>query len=213
MRGPQAALDAFRDDREWAHNLLTSYHRCPCHLRCPSVASHGRLTRPRRPPHISAADEQHHRLSPVVWAVSFHPFTTRLDWLLLSLVFTMLALPWPFRSNAPPDIQPPVDATLQASSVSTTPQQHLLRYYNTSSVLPPSARVNPSLQQQTRQPLGFFDIWKYGIFVASKGECDLLLSSVVRQLGNEYLHQPPRLLARSYHTTFGAPGENRGASR
>lgn len=35
--------------------------------------------------------------------------------------------------------------------------------------LPPSARVNPSLQQVEWQPLGFFGLWKYIAFITLKG--------------------------------------------
>lgn len=49
-----------------------------------------------------------------------------------------------------------------------------LRYYEPtspgSSRLPPSARVNPSLQQVEWKPLGFFGFWKYIAFIIWKGK-------------------------------------------
>ena len=85
----------------------------------------------------------------------------------------LFSLPWPFRSDSPSD---------QVSNVATdqgqlnTSQQNefvkLLQHYDTTAAnntLPPSARVDPTLAQRERRPMGLFDVWKYGFFLATKG--------------------------------------------
>ncbi|KAH8120067.1 Alpha/Beta hydrolase protein [Phellopilus nigrolimitatus] len=47
----------------------------------------------------------------------------------------------------------------------------ILRHFNASgsaNVLPPSARIDLTLRQRQREPLGFLDTWKYAAFVATK---------------------------------------------
>ena len=81
----------------------------------------------------------------------------------------VFSLPWPFGSStlteqsALPDVE----------NVATKENNFaaLLRHYDAAnpSALPPSARIDPTLRQQERQPLGLLDLWKYGLFVATKG--------------------------------------------
>jgi len=44
-----------------------------------------------------------------------------------------------------------------------------LKHYSTPGVSPPSARVNPKLKLQPRQPLHLWEYWKYAAFLAVKG--------------------------------------------
>lgn len=45
-----------------------------------------------------------------------------------------------------------------------------LRYYEQPGVTPPFSRVNPLILQQDWRGIGLFWLWKYGCFLASKGE-------------------------------------------
>jgi hypothetical protein len=46
----------------------------------------------------------------------------------------------------------------------------LLERYNNPGVTPPSARIDPLLNQEIRKPLRLLDLWKYGYFLASKSK-------------------------------------------
>jgi hypothetical protein len=71
-----------------------------------------------------------------------------------------LSLPWPFpHANSSP-IPIPRNRSLSV----------LLRQYETPGVYPSSARVDPTLKLRENEPLRLWDVWKYGAFVASKGE-------------------------------------------
>jgi hypothetical protein len=71
-----------------------------------------------------------------------------------------LSLPWPFpHANSSP-IPIPRKRSLSV----------LLRQYETPGVYPSSARVDPTLKLRENEPLRLWDVWKYGAFVASKGE-------------------------------------------
>jgi hypothetical protein len=72
-----------------------------------------------------------------------------------------LSLPWPFpHSNGSSPIPLPRKRSLSV----------LLRQYETPGVYPSSARVDPTLKLRENEPLRLWDVWKYGAFVASKGE-------------------------------------------
>jgi hypothetical protein len=70
------------------------------------------------------------------------------------------SFPWPLARQS--NDSPKAPARKRSLSV-------LLRYYDTPGVSPPSARVDPSLKQQQTQPIRFWDVWKYGAFLATKG--------------------------------------------
>jgi hypothetical protein len=46
----------------------------------------------------------------------------------------------------------------------------LLSHYQTPGVFPPSARQGLVLNRQSTRPIRLWDMWKYGAFVALKGE-------------------------------------------
>ncbi|TDL28074.1 hypothetical protein BD410DRAFT_782035 [Rickenella mellea] len=72
---------------------------------------------------------------------------------------------WPFGSKFPSQSE---QSPQKSPDTEETPVSSLLQHYDVTSVLPPSSRVNPSLKQQQRQPLGLLDVWRYGLFVACK---------------------------------------------
>ena len=87
---------------------------------------------------------------------------------------------WPFTSNYL-DEQESDDPEQSAShhpdtvvvSTSVTKRKSLaslLERYNDPGVTPPSARIDPLLNQEIRKPLRLLDLWKYGYFLASKGK-------------------------------------------
>ena len=92
----------------------------------------------------------------------------------------MALLPWhwPFPSNYV-DEQDTDDSEQSAShqlpaAVATPVTKRkslgsLLEHYNNPGVAPPSARIDPLLNQEIRKPFRLLDLWKYGYFVASKG--------------------------------------------
>jgi hypothetical protein len=47
-----------------------------------------------------------------------------------------------------------------------------LHHFATPGIIPPSARVDPKLKIQPRQPLRIWDIWKYGVVAVAKGDYD-----------------------------------------
>jgi hypothetical protein len=74
-----------------------------------------------------------------------------------------ITIPWPFHGSAfPASTTGTVQPTKKSSTVS-------LRHYATPGVSPPSARVDPRLKSQERRPVRLWDLWKYGVVVASKG--------------------------------------------
>ncbi|KDQ63109.1 hypothetical protein JAAARDRAFT_29104 [Jaapia argillacea MUCL 33604] len=76
-----------------------------------------------------------------------------------------ISLPWPFGGSTVEDLgsSSDTDNLKRKSSMSA-----LLRHYEAPGVPPPSARVDPSVNQQERQPVRLWDIWKYGAFAAAK---------------------------------------------
>ncbi|KAF8586272.1 alpha/beta-hydrolase [Ramaria rubella] len=86
-----------------------------------------------------------------------------------------LPFPWLFNSNYLDDQDDDSDQTgssqseTAATDATTQSLVSLLELYDTPGVPPPSARIDPLLNQEVRKPLRIFDLWKYGYFVASKG--------------------------------------------
>jgi hypothetical protein len=96
------------------------------------------------------------------------------------MAFTLPQLPWPFGSSyhddhdsdSDPSTTKQPDAVTAPISPTTarTSLFSLLQHYDSPGVPPPSARVDPLLNQEIRKPLRIFDLWKYGYMVATKSE-------------------------------------------
>jgi hypothetical protein len=71
-------------------------------------------------------------------------------------------LPWPFTR---PDVVHDPPQRMRKASLSS-----LLSHYQTPGVFPPSARQGPLAKRQAARPMRLWDMWKYGAFVALKGE-------------------------------------------
>jgi hypothetical protein len=87
-----------------------------------------------------------------------------------------LSLPWPFPNS---ELASPISVPRKRSlSV-------LLRQYETPGVYPTSARVDPTLKRRENEPLRLWDVWKYGAFVATKGNA--LVPSLARDFRRDDL--------------------------
>ncbi|KAG9056236.1 hypothetical protein FS842_011272 [Serendipita sp. 407] len=72
----------------------------------------------------------------------------------------MLFIPqWVYQSSTPAT----VDDEVQPETLDSR-----LKHYTANGERPPSSRIDPLLEQRASQPLGITDMWKYGVFLASK---------------------------------------------
>lgn len=139
---------------------------------------------------------------------------------------------WPvslFSGGFSPEITKP--SSEQAADSKYRPQsapptvQDLLKHFEAPGVPPPpSARVgDPKLKQREKEPMKLWHLWRYGAFVAMKGESLWHMTNPMR--GNTAIwrpstyanmsapRQPVNCLPPCCHTTSAAHPESLGASR
>ena len=67
------------------------------------------------------------------------------------------------------DVESDLDKARRNSGDLNRDTLELLRHFEGPDYkLPPSARVDPTVRQRQRERLGFFDLWKYVVFVVGK---------------------------------------------
>lgn len=73
-------------------------------------------------------------------------------------------LPWVFGAAGAPPLTGEAEEATDKSTLSK-----LLQHYASPDLLPPSARMDPSLKQRDARPIPIYEMWKYGAFAATKG--------------------------------------------
>ncbi|KAG8802082.1 hypothetical protein FRC17_006492, partial [Serendipita sp. 399] len=64
--------------------------------------------------------------------------------------------------------QPSTPATVDDDEVQPETLASRLKHYKANGERPPSSRIDPLLEQRVSQPLALTDMWKYGVFLATK---------------------------------------------